>query len=562
MMGATQGASPGEGLAPHNVSAEEALIAALLLDGEAWRLAAPIVRPQDLFRDQNRWIYGACLDVADRREEITVPTVAHELARAGRLDEAGGEPYLVEITGKWFTAVGVEAHARIVADAAARRRLITLAGQLAASAYNGCELDALREVHEAVGAGLADMSSVLGTLTDASIAGLVHWGTLFSDTAPTESWLFEPLIPQGRAASIFAPRGTGKSLVALDVSARLARGVRTLNSAPIAPVSVLYLDFEGHANDLKERLIGMACKPEDLRNLHYVLRPDVPPLDTHEGGAALLRLVERVDAELVVIDTVSRVISGDENDARTFHNLANFTTMPLTALGVALLRLDHAGKDVTRDQRGSSAKGDDLDVIWRLAKRGDRVTLTATKRRQIWVPDVVQLVQLQEPFRHVLADLSVWDRPEGVEKLATRLDDLDVPLSMGRDRARRLLQQAGETASNELLTAALKYRREIGEPVRGSSRTGQELRRQTEVTDRSDSGFTDRPADRFGQVGATIADRRLSPVGDSHTARPSPDDSLPSCCSCLTVPADGGVLDGKPICSDCLERASTEELTS
>ena len=53
--------------------------------------------------------------LAERGESITLPTVAHELDRASRLDAAGGESYLAEIAGKYFTAIGVEAHARIIA---------------------------------------------------------------------------------------------------------------------------------------------------------------------------------------------------------------------------------------------------------------------------------------------------------------------------------------------------------------------------------------------------------------------------------------------------------------
>ncbi|MEX1021512.1 MAG: replicative DNA helicase [Dehalococcoidia bacterium] len=125
------------GLPPHDVSAEEAVIAALLLADDSYARVLPIVQPEDFFRDQNGWIYEACLAVGERNESITIPTVAHELDRAGRLDGAGGEPYLVEIAGKYFTAVGVEAHARIVARDALYRRLIQAAGQIASVAYEG-----------------------------------------------------------------------------------------------------------------------------------------------------------------------------------------------------------------------------------------------------------------------------------------------------------------------------------------------------------------------------------------------------------------------------------------
>ncbi|MDA0271225.1 MAG: replicative DNA helicase [Chloroflexi bacterium] len=128
---------PASGLPPHDVSAEEAVIAALLLDDDSYARVLPIVRPEDFFREQNGWVYEACLSVAERGETLTIPTVSHELDRMGRLDAAGGEPYLVELAGKYFTAVGVEAHARIIARDALYRRLISAAGQIAQLAYAG-----------------------------------------------------------------------------------------------------------------------------------------------------------------------------------------------------------------------------------------------------------------------------------------------------------------------------------------------------------------------------------------------------------------------------------------
>ncbi len=128
---------PAGGLPPHDVAAEEAVIAALLLDEDSYARVLPIVQPDDFFREQNAWIYEACLALGERGERITLPTVAHELDREGRLDPAGGEPYLVEVSGKYFTAVGVEAHARIVARDALYRRLIGAAQQIAQLAYAG-----------------------------------------------------------------------------------------------------------------------------------------------------------------------------------------------------------------------------------------------------------------------------------------------------------------------------------------------------------------------------------------------------------------------------------------
>src|SRR5688572_30554822 len=79
------------GLPPHDIGAEEAVLAALLLDEDAYAHVLAIVQPEDFFREQNRWTYEAAQSVADRGEPLTVATVAHELERAGRLDASGGE---------------------------------------------------------------------------------------------------------------------------------------------------------------------------------------------------------------------------------------------------------------------------------------------------------------------------------------------------------------------------------------------------------------------------------------------------------------------------------------
>jgi replicative DNA helicase len=136
------------GLPPHDIGAEEAVIAALLLDDDAYARVLPIVRPSDFFREQNGWVFDACLRIAERGEAVTVPTVAHELDREGRLEAIGGEPYLQEIAGKYFTAIGIEAHARIVARDALYRRLMQVAGNIAQLASAGGP-DAARVLGEA-----------------------------------------------------------------------------------------------------------------------------------------------------------------------------------------------------------------------------------------------------------------------------------------------------------------------------------------------------------------------------------------------------------------------------
>lgn len=124
-----------ERLPPHDIEAEEAVVAALLVDSEAVFHVSPILKPYDFFREKNGWIYEACIDLWSRDEAINQITVAHELARQERLEDVGGQTYLAEIIRRLPTSIGVEFYARIVKRDATYRGLIHAATGIMQMAY-------------------------------------------------------------------------------------------------------------------------------------------------------------------------------------------------------------------------------------------------------------------------------------------------------------------------------------------------------------------------------------------------------------------------------------------
>lgn len=288
---------------------------------------------------------------------------------------------------------------------------------------------------------------------------LVSWIELWADAAPAEEWLAEPLLAKGRGHALFAPAKAGKSLLALEVAAGLASGRPVLSQRPGAPVPTLYIDAEMGRPDLRERLEALGYGPDDdLSNLAYYALPGLPPLDSAHGGAALVELVEHHRAELVVIDTVAASLNGEENSADTMRSMWTNTGSPLRAAGRTTLRVDHAGKDLDRGQRGSSAKAGDVDVVWRLTARDrDRLELRATHRRIPWVPELVTLERVEEPH---LAHRVIGDSwPAGTAELADRLDALGVAIDASRRVAGEAVRAAGGSAREAVLGAALRYRR-------------------------------------------------------------------------------------------------------
>jgi len=125
-----------EKLPPHDIEAEEAVIASLLVDPEAIYKIAPILKPEDFFREQNAWAYECCRALWERNQSINQITVAHELARRGRLEEMGGAAYLSRLVAELPTSVGVEHYAGLIQRDSSYRKMITAAGQIAQMAYH------------------------------------------------------------------------------------------------------------------------------------------------------------------------------------------------------------------------------------------------------------------------------------------------------------------------------------------------------------------------------------------------------------------------------------------
>lgn len=124
-----------EKLPPHDIEAEEAVIGSLIVDPDAIFKIVTFLAPEDFFDETYKVIYQACLSLHQRNEVINQITVAHELMRQNRLEQIGGAAYLSHLISITPTPLYVEHYARIISNAAAMRRLIAAAGQIAAIGY-------------------------------------------------------------------------------------------------------------------------------------------------------------------------------------------------------------------------------------------------------------------------------------------------------------------------------------------------------------------------------------------------------------------------------------------
>lgn len=297
-----------------------------------------------------------------------------------------------------------------------------------------------------------------------------------------EQWLIEPVIPKARQTAIYAPGKLGKSLVALDVAAAAACGRSVLGHPAREPICVMYLDFEMTPGDLQERLNDLGYSVEDpdfgllCQNLRYALLQPFEPFDTARGGKQVEILVEQENPALVVVDTLIRAVEGDENTSDTIKNFNRFTGQRLKARGVTLLRIDHAGKEASKGQRGSSAKRDDVDLIWRLVETATmpsgavKLKLVNDASRMSWVPKEVEVTRSLDPLRHTVPPTGITAEGAHAWKLLT---DLKVGPGTTNEQAGNLLRADGYKGAQKHISEAMKWIRRGTAPTPNTTESGQ-----------------------------------------------------------------------------------------
>lgn len=123
-------------LPPHNIEAEQSVLGSLLIDRDAIIRIASFVHASDFYRAAHGIIYDAIVSLYNRREPTDLVTLIDELARNGKIDDAGGEAYLAELIASVPTSVHVEYYGRIVERTATLRRLIDAGTEIVRIGYD------------------------------------------------------------------------------------------------------------------------------------------------------------------------------------------------------------------------------------------------------------------------------------------------------------------------------------------------------------------------------------------------------------------------------------------
>ena len=121
---------------PNNPDAEANVLSAMLLSNEVVEEALTELLPDDFYRPMNKALFETMHDMYDRSMPIDSITLIDYLNSENKLQEVGGDAYILELMGQTLSLVNWQHHASIVRRDAMLREIIGATNQINQLAYN------------------------------------------------------------------------------------------------------------------------------------------------------------------------------------------------------------------------------------------------------------------------------------------------------------------------------------------------------------------------------------------------------------------------------------------
>lgn len=196
-------------------------------------------------------------------------------------------------------------------------------------------------------------------------------------------WIIKGVLPHGELAVLYGASGSGKSFMALDLAATIARGVEWRGNR-VHQGSVVYIAAEG-ANGFRNRLRAYAHQHAiDLKDMPLHVIHAAPNMldktDALDVAKAITAVVGRPD--LIVIDTLAQSMpGGDENAGDDMGKALAHCRGLHRATGALVMLVHHSGKDASKGARGWSGLRAAADVELEVVRADDDRVLTVTKQK-------------------------------------------------------------------------------------------------------------------------------------------------------------------------------------
>ena len=383
---------------PHDIEAEQAILGSMLTDQDAVVDAIEILKPEDFYREDNKYIYEAMSNLYSRGEPIDIITVKDELSSMQKFEAVGGIEYLALLPDKVPLVSNADKYIKIVEEKSILRQLIKTAGEIEGLGYaQNEEIDNVMDQAEKKIFDIMQGKNQKGytPIKDVLVETFADLEKLYNQKEPITG------IPTGFADLDYKTAGLHESDLIL-VAARPAMGKSAFalniatNAAVHANKPVVIFNLEMSKSQLVNRILCSEAMvdsnkvrtgkidEEDWIKLATALGPlseapiyidDTPGISIAEIRAKCRKLKLEKNLGLVVIDYLQLIQGSGKKNAsreqeiseisRSLKILAKELDVPVIALSqlsrAAEARQDH--RPMLSDLRESGAIEQDADIV-------------------------------------------------------------------------------------------------------------------------------------------------------------------------------------------------------
>jgi replicative DNA helicase len=388
-------------LPPQVLDLEEAVLGAMMIDKKGVDEVIDILQPEAFYKDGHKYIFEAIVTLFNDSQPVDLLTVSAQLRKMSKLDLAGGDFYLIQLTQKISSSAHIEFHSRIILQKYIQRSLIKISSEIIEESYDESTdvfdlLDkAESKLYEVTQGNIKRSSETAQSLVIqakkrieeiAGKEGLSGIATGFEKLDKvTSGWQPSDLI------IIAARPGMGKTAFVLSMARNVAIdfghavALFSLEMSSVQLITRLISSETGLSSEKlrtgkleKHEWEQLSVKVKDLEKAPLYI-DDSPSLSIFDLRAKARRLKSQHDIKIIIVDYLQLMTAGGSNGkamgnreqeistiSRNLKALAKELEVPVIALSQLSRAVETRGsskRPLLSDLRESGAIEQDADIV-------------------------------------------------------------------------------------------------------------------------------------------------------------------------------------------------------
>jgi hypothetical protein len=212
-----------------------------------------------------------------------------------------------------------------------------------------------------------------------------------ADGVPKITWRVQDIMLEKGVTIFGGPSGCRKTFLGMQLALSVSTGKDFLQQYNTKKASVLYIDEENGDITLPSRfdalITGSEITKEDFSNIHLSIFNNIK-LDEHLSSEVLLHLINRTKAEVVILDSLVRLMVGEEDKSSDVRKIFETLKIVMERIDrpVSFLILHHTVKNSRagiNSLRGSGDFAAFADIVYMFDGKTDYSVVSCEKNRHL-----------------------------------------------------------------------------------------------------------------------------------------------------------------------------------